>query len=286
MSLNISKIFGYIHVGMSKSTKNISTLEWCRDTFGGFISGFQPLSEKNPNHSDALVWSITCGPAIAFCNTLAAHSHLKADQLETAASFPSEAVWRRHSRGVRLIRGEEQHVCDSSKEAAKIVGCTPQAICYALAGPRKCKGWCLEPYSRMSNTELRQSVRHIWQELKRLKRVPDVAISRPLPLPYVSGLFDAEGSLSIQNSDCRVSISQKDPAIRTALQHQFGGRSHGISWYVNGSWREFLELIAPYSIEKRKQIELVLGMNGNGPEVKALLDPLQRNKRKASQAAA
>lgn len=274
--------YGSVRLDIHKTIKSITTLEWCRDTFGGCITNFDARSERNTQHSDTLTWQVKWDKAVQLCKVLAPHSQIKRDQFEMAAAFPHKAIQQTRLKGVMLTDNSgQEHSFDTSKQAAVFLACTPQAICYALKHGSICKGYSVKPSTPLfTPQQVKQLVDQMHLSLQFMKRLPDDPVPGPLPLPYVAGFFDAEGSLSIQGNDCRLSISQKFPAIRDALQHQFGGRSHGIAWYANSCWREFCELILPYSIEKRAQLELVLSMNGNGAEIKAKLSPLQRNKRK------
>lgn len=278
---------GFVLVRVDKTIKNPEMLHWFREKFGGKIYNFRELSTERSNNSDTLTWKLEHHAEVELCKQLVPHAHIKAREFDMAGRLPIDAVRRSALCPVRLVKGDEVRNFESHTAAGLALGRDPNAVRSALKRGGLCAGWRVEEDRLFTRSQLKQMIEQMYWSLRLMKQLPDDPVSKPLTLPYVAGLFDAEGSISISgNNGATVSISRKDPAIRIALQHQFGGRSHGIGWYVNGSWREFLELIAPYSIEKRKQIELVLSMDGNGQEIKTLIDPLQRNKRKASQAPA
>ena len=271
--------FGTLQIKISKSTKNIPTLEWFRDTFGGVITGFSPLSERDPYHNDALVWEVKHASAVSLCKQLAPHAHIKARQFDMASRLPADAIRRTKYRPVKITRGPESHAFESCQAASMFLNRTLQAVHIAFKNGGLCAGWKVESHELFTRDQVKQLVHQMYWCLRLMKQTQEDPVTRPLSLPYVAGLFDAEGSLSIAGNRCVVRISQKDPAIRDALERQFGGKSHGIDWYTNSIWREFLGLIAPYCIEKRAQVDLVLSMNGNGAEIKAKIGPMQRNKR-------
>jgi len=69
--------------------------------------------------------------------------------------------------------------------------------------------------------EQRQAIK---KELQRLKHEPHAPISEDLSLPYCSGLFDAEGCISILGpSSWKIGLPQGFPEVLFALKRQFGG---------------------------------------------------------------
>ena len=271
---------GQVYIRIDKSTKNPHMLDWFKETFGGKIHNHRQLSQQRPNNSDTQTWQIECGPAIDLCKAVGPHAHIKKREFDMASRFPVDAVRRTALVEVKVSKGNYSQVFESLTAAGRHLHRDSTAVRYALKSGGLCAGHRVERHQTFTRDQVKQLIQQMHWSLRFMKQLPDDTVDSPLSLPYTAGMFDSDGCISFNGNSVSISISQKDPAIRIALQHQFGGRSHGISWHANSLWREFLELIVPYTIEKRQQIELVLSMDGNGPEIKALLNPLQRNKRK------
>lgn len=271
---------GQVYIRITKTTKNPHMLDWFKETFGGKIHNLRLLSQQRLNNSDTQTWQIECGPAIELCKLLGPHSHIKKREFDMASRFPSDAVRRTALTEVKITKDNDSHVFESMTAAGKYLSRDSTAVRYALKSGGLCAGWRVESHQTFTRDQVKQLIEQMHWSLRFMKQLPDDPVQGPLSLPYVAGLFDAEGSISITGNSSTVLISQKDPAIRVALEQQFGGHSSNWSWRPPEAGRPFLQAIKPFCIEKLEQIELVLSMDGNGPQIKALLDPLQRNKRK------
>jgi len=86
---------------------------------------------------------------------------------------------------------------------------------------------------------------------------------------YVAGFFDGEGCVSINTTGrCTISITQKNPEVLYLIQKQYGGNVHCkwkkhfecSHWLTNGKQDviRFLNLIKPYVVVKKKEIDLGL----------------------------
>lgn len=272
---------GFVWVRITKTVKNPHMLDWFVANFGGKVHNLRPLSRQRPNNSDTLTWQLEHGEALAFCKLLSGHCRLKGRELDLAGRLPVDAIRRSALRGVKLVKGGEELVFESHTAAAAHLKRDPNAVRSAVKRGGLCAGWQALEHQVFTRQQVKQLVEQMYWCLRFMKQMPDEPISKPLSLSYAAGLFDAEGSISITGSDSMtVSISQKDPAVRIALETQFGGRSSGVKWLAPEGGRPFLALIKPYCVEKLAQVDLALAMAGDGPAVKAKLDPLQRNKRK------
>jgi len=105
-----------------------------------------------------------------------------------------------------------------------------------------------------------------------------------IEIGYAAGLFDGEGSVGISKRSSgqiflQVQISMRCKEIPEWFGNHFGGNAvvykqgkHALGsgpickWSISGcSAHEFLEIIAPYLIEKREQAEVALEFpNGTG----------------------
>lgn len=279
---NSRRHLGLVYVRIDKSVKNPHMSQWFVEKFGGKLKAPRLLSQQRPNNSDTVTWQLEGNAAVEFCRIVGLHSHIKRREFQMASKFPADAVRRTKLTAVRLRKGHIEKHFESLTRAGEFVGRDPSAIYSALHRGGLCAGWSVERHQLFTRDQVKMLIQQMHMSLRLMKKLPGEAVEGPLSLPYVAGLFDAEGSLSIMGMNSfATSISQKDPAIRVALQRQFGGASSGWSWRAPQCGRPLLRLILPYCIEKRAQVELVLSMNGNGPEIKAKLNPLQRNKRKA-----
>ena len=274
---------GFVYVRIDKTVKNPHMLDWFVAKFGGKLKAPRLLSQQRPNNSDTVMWQLEHSVAVEFSKLIAPHCHIKRREFDLAGRFPSDAVRRTALRGVKIVKGDVEHVFESETAAALFLHRDPNAVRSAMHRQGLCAGWAVQEHHLFTREQVKQLIEQIYWCLRFMKQIPDDPINGPLALPYVAGLFDAEGSISITgNNGLSVSVSQKDPTIRIALEAQFAGRSNGVSWYAPHSGRPFLQLIQPFCIEKRQQVDLALSMAGNGLEIKALISPLQRNKRQAN----
>ena len=270
---------GQVNIRIDKTVKNPHMSQWFIDKFGGKLKAPRLLSQQRANNSDTVMWQVECGAATELCKQLAPHSHIKRREFDLASRFPSDAVRRTALISVKLQKSGLSHVFESLTAAAAFLHRDPAAVHAAMHRRGLCAGWSVERHQLFTREQVKMLIEQMHMSLRLMKRLPLGPIYSSLSLPYVAGLFDSEGSLSITGNSLSTTISQKDPAIRLALQAQFGGASSGWSWRAPQCGRPLLRLILPYCIEKRVQVELVLSIDGNGPEIKAQLDPLQRNKR-------
>ena len=269
---------GFVWIRIDKTVKNPHMLQWFVDKFGGKVAGFRALSQQRANNSDTMTWKIEHGAAIQLCKLLQPHTRIKGRR------FPVDAVRRSKLTPVTITKGDESHTFESFTKAGDYLSRTMGAVRFAMHSGGLCAGWSVSEAPRIfSRDQLKQLIEQMHWSLRFMKKIPDEPITEFLSLPYVAGLFDSEGSISILGKNsATITISQKDPAIRIALQRDYGGSGTSVgNWNWRApKWRSFLASIRPYCVEKAAQIDLVLAMDGNGPEVKAKLDPLQRNKRK------
>ena len=257
-------------------------LDWFKETFGGKVYNLRPLSQQRANNSDTQTWLIECGPAIELCKALGPHAHIKKRQFDMAGRFPVDAVRRTALVEVKITRGEEVRVFESLTAAGIFLDRDSAAVRYALKSGGRCAGWHVERHQTFTRDQVKQLIEQMHWSLRFMKQLPDDPVVGPLALPYVAGLFDSDGCIALSLSGPKVSISQKDPAIRVALEQQFGGRSSGISWYAKQPCRQLLEILQPFCIEKRQQVDLALS-GGNWIEIKAKINLLQRNKRQKTE---
>jgi hypothetical protein len=97
-------------------------------------------------------------------------------------------------------------------------------------------------------------------QAKELKVYKTVEIDRSrLTLPYIAGLFDAEGCVQIAHTGLQINLAQKQsPRILYALAEMFPGGRVGdhegkVTWCAEGATR-FLKSIEPFLVHKRSQV--------------------------------
>lgn len=98
----------------------------------------------------------------------------------------------------------------------------------------------------------------IYQKLKELKKNSSIKPYERLSKEYISGLFDAEGSIGIYSGSLRVKITQKsDTVILQKIADKYNNKNkidnYAISFYGENSL-QFLNDIKPYCIYKKSQI--------------------------------
>ena len=110
----------------------------------------------------------------------------------------------------------------------------------------------------------------IYSRLVALKRIPHPTIEDVLPVAYFSGIFDAEGSVTLtQMGSVGCKIEQKYRAVCDAAARQFRCAAGSVSepgdpnacfkWQVSAdNCRAFLAAIKPFMIEKLEMAEIVL----------------------------
>ncbi len=110
----------------------------------------------------------------------------------------------------------------------------------------------------------------IYSRLVALKRIPHTVIEDVLPVAYFSGMFDAEGSVTLtQMGSVACKIEQKYRAVCDAAARQFTCAAGSVSepvdpdacfkWQVSSdNCRAFLTAIRPFMIEKREIANVVL----------------------------
>lgn len=99
----------------------------------------------------------------------------------------------------------------------------------------------------------------IYNNLKKLKKENNTKPYERLCIEYISGLFDAEGSIGVYNNSLRVKITQKsDVIILQKIADMYDNinkiDNYAISFYGKNSMR-FLNDIKVYCIYKKTQIE-------------------------------
>ena len=128
----------------------------------------------------------------------------------------------------------------------------------------------------------------IRKKLAEMKKEKHAKIHVRLPAAYFAGFFDAEGTVSVQDlNGIRLAVAQNYRAICDALLQQYAGgltRSESkFAWTVSNreDALKFISDIEPYSLEKKPQLELVLGMPVNGaPQVAKELRKFKGNQGK------
>lgn len=110
----------------------------------------------------------------------------------------------------------------------------------------------------------------IYSRLVALKRIPHTFIEDVLPVAYFSGIFDAEGSVTLtQMGSVACKIEQKYRAVCDAAARQFTCAARSVSepgdpnacfkWQVSSdNCRTFLTAIRPFMIEKPEIADIIL----------------------------
>ena len=103
----------------------------------------------------------------------------------------------------------------------------------------------------------------IYLKLKELKTVDDDnKLYERLSIPYIAGLFDAEGSIGIYNKTLRVKLTQKSNTVILQKIAEIYGNinvidNYAISFYGKNSY-VFLNNVKEYCIYKTPQISIAL----------------------------
>ena len=143
----------------------------------------------------------------------------------------------------------------------------------------KARTFCtrLAPYTRLKRPQFDLATtmplernplvkRELGETLRTMKHVPHLQIPETVPLAYVAGMIDTDGSMRV-HPYIRVMLGQKYDAITRYLVHHFGGgvtvekRGSGpfYRWQVYGApATAFLESIRPHAISKADQCDIVL----------------------------
>jgi hypothetical protein len=240
-------------------------------------------------------WNVRGMAALDFCHNMKAYCHLKRPQVEKACGFVFGELWMAQMRPVastHVSTGEVRVFAGIAQASRALMGKPSfSSISQNLRGKAKRAGqftWqYLDNPVRLEDAMERRKV--LENELVALKRVEHHSISEKLSKPFMAGFVDGDGCLRVWGSKAQVhSVSQKYVSICDALQRQYGGtvcfnkEKQLYAWYVNKNAQMFLEDVAPFLIEKRKQAELILGMKaGEAKSVAAALSLLKGNKKRA-----
>lgn len=114
-------------------------------------------------------------------------------------------------------------------------------------------------FFKLINVKDKNDEKHvIYNKLKELKKQSYIKPYERLSIPYISGFFDAEGSIGIYSSSLRVKITQKsDIIILQKIAERYENKNkidnYAISFYGKNSL-QFLTDINSYCIYKKSQI--------------------------------
>jgi hypothetical protein len=102
----------------------------------------------------------------------------------------------------------------------------------------------------------------IYNKLKSLKKHSTLKPYERLTIPYIAGLFDAEGCVKLYENDLTIGISQKSDTIILQKIAEMYNNTNAISNYsvrfYSSNCKQLLEDILPYTIYKTSQIKPAL----------------------------
>ena len=265
---------GTLTVSMGKAENSLHILHGLRATFGGRVNKNRDAIGK---YQAMFSWVKSGQDAVKFCLAIKDYVQLKKPQFELASTWYGKPV-RGHAVPFVLTHPSFDELYYDSITALwkdprfQIPIRQIQSWIREDVYPQSLsdKDWKVSLVDKEKITESKQFIR---KELARLKKVQHAIIEVRPPAAYFAGIFDAEGSVSVQDfNGMQLSVSQNHRAVCDALLKQFNGgitRSVGkFVWTVSN--REdalnFISEILPYSLEKKPQLELVLNMPINGAQ--------------------
>lgn len=266
-------------VVIGKAENAWHVLDRLQELFGGSIHLFHQETET---HQAAKNWKLIGRSAVEFCKVMQKYTLFKRPQLALAATHPIDdlriMIWKPVMATDPRTGAETMYpnMWDAAQKLPRVTVC---AIVKCARGDKHyntCGGFKWQKLENpVKRTEVRDRVKNIAKGLKQLKKVEHEETDMEMPLPFVAGLIDSDGTMSVTKfGKVRVSLCQKYPAMCNALQRQFGGavrrrvtiletgsvRKEKIiwNWYGNSKSPQALKAIYPFLIEKKAQAVLLL----------------------------
>lgn len=254
-----------LRVGVKKAKKGYNSINLLKELLGGNIYDCTPETEK---HQESKTWVITGLSALEVCKHLQFHSKIKQEQFTVASEYPLEDLQAMQFKPVKGTDiSNKKIVYYPTITAARNE--TGANVGNVLNGKwSHSKGYKWEYIDNPIKSEkVREKWTFIYKKLKVLKKTEHLLIEIPLTLPYVAGFIDADGCFTIEKiNKFKHTLAQKYIAICNAFQKHFGGsvckgKSVCYKWSISKNANEWLKLIAPYLVEKKKQADLILNLN-------------------------
>ena len=289
-------------VVIGKAENAWHVLDRLQELFGGSIHLFHQETET---HQAAKNWKLIGRSAVEFCKVMQKYTLFKRPQLALAATHPIDdlriMIWKPVMATDPRTGAETMYpnMWDAAQKLPRVTVC---AIVKCARGDKHyntCGGFKWQKLENpVKRTEVRDRVKNIAKGLKQLKKVEHEETDMEMPLPFVAGLIDSDGTMSVTKfGKVRVSLCQKYPAMCNALQRQFGGKvwyveekmskdgkkrqmAHYV-WSANGNAGDILRTIRPYLLEKQGQADLILTADSfNAVDVNAQVSKLKGRQRK------
>ena len=263
-----------LKVTVGKAENAWHVLEKLHCLFGGRL---HRRKTETDTQQETKAWVLDGRCALDFCRVMKDYTIFKNPQFSLAARHPIPDL--RIMRWMPLMAtstttGQELFFPNAyaASKTLRYVAAHPALACarglpnYKTSGGYK---WRLLR-NPVTKDAVAARVKELAAEVKRLKKVEHMETHQTLPLPYVAGLVDSDGSMSL-NKSCGVELTvcQKYPAMCNALKRQLGGsvctpsethkkhKKHYV-WHAASGARQILGDIREYLLEKKGQADLIL----------------------------
>lgn len=252
----VSLINGAPRIRLTKSVKAARIVVQFRDWFGGCITTRLPKPDSNDEAS--CTWE-ACGLLIKkLCQELVEYTHGKQPQFDLAGKTPLGKT------PLLVTKDGLTTAFDYRKDVANMMGITESRIGRLLRGVPSAEynGYLL--VNVVNPNEVRAGIA---KQLTALKAEEHRPVDRQLHPAYFAGFADAEMCVFMKSaSNIHINIPQKSRAILDAMQQIYGGsvtahktNSGGFIFTICGeACRQFLQEIAPFMLEKDRQVKLAL----------------------------
>lgn len=279
-------------ISISRTDKSFTLLKFMYDNFGGRI---KLLTEASGNQSARYIWS-TCSltDAISLARTLEPNLLIKRREALAMAELPDA-----DTSSIQLsVVAEDGGVrtFETVKDARDALGCkfafTKTTVAVEVIGGDAAKYTVMR---RFNPDAVRARKGEIEQLVKAYHKAEHDSLEHITGLTdaYMAGVIDG-GSLQVSGScNQTIVVSMKWKQLPELLQRLFGGTLAECK--VNNKWsicsrygsRQLLERVAQYVVSKKKQVELILGMEaGDAGKVHAELNALKERNKAIAQPAA
>ena len=276
-----------LKVVLHKSVVSLTTLQRFRDLFGGTIVHSPAANEFQEPQA---AWILRTEPARQFCADISPYTILKKHQFQIASNITvgrTPIIATRNGVTKALQNGTQLHklIADPRILQWTVRRRIKKGADFSLGG------WSV---SKLDKADAKKRLSEARESLMASKHEEHVPVTGHPPLAYFCGFFEADGCVCINGAtSINVSVSQKYRSICDALRDRFEGRvgnclvakaTLGHMWYwraYGDNARNFLRQVEPFGFEKRRQMQLALGVDAsNWQQNKAEMDAMKGRRKK------